>query len=69
MERRSKLLGLDAPAGPTVAISLVNAPGFNPLVSTILAALRSHPAALLEVKAAIRAALGKDEMPAHVLRA
>ncbi len=70
MERRSKLLGLDAPTGPTVAISLVNAPGFNPLVSTILAALRSHPAALLDVKAAIRAALGKgDEMPAHVLRA
>ncbi len=58
MERRSKLLGLDAPTGPAVQLTLVNAPGFNELVGTILAALVPHPMALADVKVAIRVALG-----------
>ncbi len=58
MERRAKLLGLDTPTGPAVQLTLVNAPGFQELVTTILSALAAHPEALADVKVAIRVALG-----------
>lgn len=60
MERRSKLLGLDAPTGPSVQVNILNSPEFNAILGAIVTALRGkHPEALADVMAVMRGQLAE----------
>lgn len=55
MERRAKLLGLDAPTGAAVQINVVQSPEFSKLITAILGALVPFPEARVAVINAVRA--------------